>query len=160
MPGVKVGGTRGPIGFMPAPIMLGGGGKIGMPFGVIVGWGERASGYGGTTPGCGGPGAGVPRGGLLALNWGLCIGCGGGGCLACGVCARLGNCRGAPGAGVGTGARWTPPLLITPLWGVGPLPELLGVFVDPAPPVTPIIPARSLDMPCAIVYPSRVRGRV
>ena len=112
MPGVKVGGTRGPIGFMPAPMTFGGAGKIGMPFGVIVGCGERASGYGGTSPGCGGPGWGVPRGGLLALNWGLCIGCGGGGCLAGGVCARA--CRSA-GMGVITGARWLPALLTTPL---------------------------------------------
>jgi hypothetical protein len=44
MPGVKVVGTRGPIGRIPAPMMLGGAGKIGTPLGVKVGCGERASG--------------------------------------------------------------------------------------------------------------------
>jgi hypothetical protein len=44
MPGVKVGGTRGPIGRIPAPMTLGGAGKTGAPFGRIIGCGERASG--------------------------------------------------------------------------------------------------------------------
>ena len=44
MPGVNVGGTRGPIGRMPAPMTLGGAGKMGRPLGESVGCGERASG--------------------------------------------------------------------------------------------------------------------
>lgn len=44
MPGVKVIGTRGPIGCIPTPMTLGGGGMIGTPLMLMVGWGERASG--------------------------------------------------------------------------------------------------------------------
>jgi hypothetical protein len=67
MPGMKVGGTRGG---MPAPMNPVGGGMTIWPLGIKVGCGERASGYGGFTPGWGGAGAGVPIGGLLALNSG------------------------------------------------------------------------------------------
>lgn len=64
MPGVKVAGTRVII---PGPMNPVGGGMIGAPLGIRVGCGERASGYGGTRPGCGIGGGWVPIGGLLAL---------------------------------------------------------------------------------------------
>ena len=50
MPGMKVSGTRGGI---PAPMNPVGGGVTIKPFGISVGCGERASGYGGIEPGCG-----------------------------------------------------------------------------------------------------------
>jgi hypothetical protein len=59
---VNDGGTRG----MP-PTKPGGGGMIGVPLGIKVGCAERASGYGGRTPGCGTGGGWVIIGGLVAL---------------------------------------------------------------------------------------------
>lgn len=48
MPGMKVFGTRGG---MFAPMNPTGGGITIEPFGIMVGCGERASGYGGASPG-------------------------------------------------------------------------------------------------------------
>jgi hypothetical protein len=64
MPGMKVAGTRGGI---PAPMNPVVGGITIWPFGINWGVGERASGYGGASPGRGIGGGAVPIGGLLAL---------------------------------------------------------------------------------------------
>lgn len=141
---MKVLGTRGGI---PAPMNPVGGGITIRPFGIIVGCGERASGYGGASPGCGTAGGAVPRGGLCALYAGDCCAWGAfipllGGCPTnCGgtrarVCAPPGlpGGRGAPPVPAGA------PIL-TPL-PEALRPELVGFATVPLAVLIPTIEAR------------------